>query len=345
MQFKKYSSLENHYNQKTVDHVIMMGLTKPDVVWTAREKIHGANYAYYFDGTDFRFAKRSSFVDKFSNFFAHHEIADVHEELITAMYHEMVSVGLIELGNELIVYGEIAGTMSTGRKVQQEVDYGSLNFYAFDIKINGVYMNDLDVELWCNEYQINTAPLLAIGDFNTLFKISNDFDSVVGQTPTKVIIDGENISYDITYTLVYEGKNVAEGFVLKPNVTHYFGNGNRVAIKSKNEKFSEKKKLGKVQKMKNKDIALGETDTKVLERFQEYMTEARLRNVISKFGEVKQCHFSNLLNLMVQDMDEEYESEYGPRIEIDSFSVKKMINSLTSQFIGRHFGAIMGGVF
>ena len=36
---------------------------KDDVKWVVTEKIHGANFSVYYDGTTVQFAKRNSFVN------------------------------------------------------------------------------------------------------------------------------------------------------------------------------------------------------------------------------------------------------------------------------------------
>lgn len=334
MEFKKYSSLENHYQQAIINKVMFAGLSHEKVVWTMREKIHGANYSFWYDGTTMRYAKRSGFTDEFSNFFGHHVIIARYRENIKNLYAHLVEIERIEQGDTMCIYGEIAGTMDTGRKVQREVEYGDLDFYAFDIKLRGGYIDDLEVESMCFDYNIRTAPLLKVGTFEELFKTPNDFQTCVFQdkSPTE-------------FELIYEGDNVSEGYVLKPNIVQYFDNGTRVAIKSKNEKFSEKKKHSKLQKIKDKEVALHEKDVKLLELLETFNTENRLRNVLSKVGEVKQSDFGKILNMMVLDIEEDFEKEHGPQLALDAFTVKKMLNANVSKTIGKNFGAILKGFF
>lgn len=335
MQFTKYSSLENHYQTGFIQKILFAGLTKTDVVWTAREKIHGANYSMWFDGTTFNSAKRSGFVGG-GNFFSHEIVDKRYENCIRNMYDYLSGVNTIEQGDALCVYGELAGTMPTGSKVQQEVDYGDLDFYAFDIKINGKFIDDLEVEALCFDYSVRTAPLLAIGSFDELFKINNEFQSCVFQTVGAT-----------EFELIYEGDNVSEGYVLKPNVTVYFDNGDRVAIKSKNEKFSEKKKAGKIRNAKTKDIdvVLCESDQSLVELLETFNTDNRLRNVISKVGDVTQKDFGKLLGLMVQDIYEDFEKERGPQLALDSHLVARVFRAMVSQTIGKNFGPIIAGSF
>ena len=41
--FKKYNSLENHYNNKFIEKIRLQGFTSGE--WVAREKIHGTNFS------------------------------------------------------------------------------------------------------------------------------------------------------------------------------------------------------------------------------------------------------------------------------------------------------------
>lgn len=344
MEFKKYSSLENHYQAKAINGIQLMGLAKPDVLWTLREKIHGANYSVWYNGLDVKFAKRTSFVGEMDNFFGHHDVTPVLKVKIVAMYDNMVDCGFINDGAELIVYGELAGTMASGRKVQVEVDYGKLDFYAFDIKVNGSYISDDSIEKMCGLADITTAPLIATGSFYDLFETRNDFQSVVEQQQA-----GAN-----QFNLIFEGDNVSEGYVLKPNHTHYFDNGSRVAIKSKNEKFSEKKKKSKVQKMATSKVEMSSYDQKVIDCLDEYITAPRLRNVISKHGDVTQKQFGVILNMLVADVIEDYSKDVltDENYAVTAFDscndehqVRRLLSGMCSKFIGMHFGSIVSGTF
>lgn len=55
--FKKYSSLENHYNSKFIEKLYTNGLTTG--VWVAREKIHGTNFSLIIERDNVTCAKRT----------------------------------------------------------------------------------------------------------------------------------------------------------------------------------------------------------------------------------------------------------------------------------------------
>lgn len=55
--FKKYSSLENHYNSKFIEKLYSLGLTGGE--WVAREKIHGTNFSLIIERDKVTCAKRT----------------------------------------------------------------------------------------------------------------------------------------------------------------------------------------------------------------------------------------------------------------------------------------------
>lgn len=333
MEFKKYSSLTNHYQTAAIAKIVEMGLAEPQVEWTIREKIHGANFSFWYDGVTLKCAKRSGFIGELENFFGHHAILKKYEEKIEKLYNAITNWHPYE-GRVMIVYGEIAGTMDTGRKVQREVEYGELDFYAFDIKLDGKYLTDIGVESNCQRAGIRTAPLLKIGSFEKLIQTPNDFDSCVFQ-------EGDE------FVLEFKGDNVSEGYVLKPNVPAYFGNGERVAIKSKNAKFSEKKAKSKI---KISIPALSESDKEVLNTANQYITEARLRNVLSKYGVVTtQKEFGTIHRLFNEDAIEDIIKDFNGENPIKKCEnvalVFKQFNNMCKALIGKHFGSIIKGNF
>mmetsp|Transcript_13892 Transcript_13892/g.32393 ORF Transcript_13892/g.32393 Transcript_13892/m.32393 type:complete len:94 (-) Transcript_13892:153-434(-) len=65
MKFKKYTSIENSHRKKFVADcvsAIELGYCKDDFV--VEEKAHGANFAFYYDGTELKTASRSGFLEK-----------------------------------------------------------------------------------------------------------------------------------------------------------------------------------------------------------------------------------------------------------------------------------------
>ena len=55
--FKKYNSLENHYNNKFIEKIRLQGFTSGE--WVAREKIHGTNFSLIIEQDNVTCAKRT----------------------------------------------------------------------------------------------------------------------------------------------------------------------------------------------------------------------------------------------------------------------------------------------
>ena len=108
--------------------------------------------------------------------------------------------------------------------------------------------------------------------------------------------------------------------------------------------------------MKGKKIEMSEFDQKMIETLNEYVTESRLRNVISKHGEVTQKQFGTILNMFIADVMEDHEKDNASEDDInfnvtpldvctDEHQVRRQFSSMCSNFIGMHFGTIVSGNF
>jgi Rnl2 family RNA ligase len=67
--FKKYSSIENHYQQEYIDKVLLVN--DDSIEWVASEKVHGANFSFIVTPTkEVVAAKRTSIIKASDNFYA-----------------------------------------------------------------------------------------------------------------------------------------------------------------------------------------------------------------------------------------------------------------------------------
>ncbi|MGL6229362.1 MAG: RNA ligase family protein [Culicoidibacterales bacterium] len=331
MDFKRYNSIENHTNAKFMRMVAERGLFEPSIVWTAREKVHGANFGFWFDGSNFKFSRRSDFVDfDTEQFFGFQNIAVKYTKQFEEMYNDMVAQRHISFGETMVIYGELAGTMPSGKSVQCEVEYGPLDFYAFDMILGSRTVNDTELENLSETYDFKVAPLLKIGTFEELTQsIPVDLQSVVNE-------DGVNIRVGTT--------NIAEGYVLKPNVPHWIGAGHRVIFKCKNEKFAEGK--GKT-KVKSVFVPLSEKDQDILSTVESLITENRLKNVLSKYGVPQLKDFGIIVKLLLQDVNEQIVTDelIGTSGGDDIPALNKEVGALLSKLIRPHWVNICNNEF
>lgn len=346
--FVKYSSLTNHYEGKFINGVIMNGLTGG--VWVAREKIHGANFSLITsDGIKVIPAKRSGEILPTEQFYGCEPVVAKYSESVRKLW-EMISTARQLSGvysDELViqVYGEFAG-----RGVQKDVDYGEKDFYVFDIRVNGQFLPDNVVANYAVAVGLKMAPLLAYGTFDEIRTLPITFDSVInlansGAIPAKNGVEPEFKNF---MTLKDgEGENIAEGFVMKPVQPAFMPNGERVAIKCKTTKFTEKK--NKQANRFNAPSELSETDKAKLNEFTCYLTENRVKNVLSKIDSANLTakDFGRVMGLTVQDALEEIERNYGPFIEQfeNPTLAKKTFTNEASSIVRANWGAILNNEF
>lgn len=346
--FVKYSSLTNHYEGKFINGVIMNGLTGG--VWVAREKIHGANFSLITsDGIKVIPAKRSGEILPTEQFYGCEPVVAKYSESVRKLW-EMISTARQISGvydDELViqVYGEFAG-----RGVQKDVDYGEKDFYVFDIRVNGEFLSDNVVASYSVAVGLKMAPLLAYGTFDEIRALPITFDSVVNLANSRAIPAKNGVEPEFKNFMTLkdgEGENIAEGFVMKPVQPAFMPNGERVAIKCKTTKFTEKK--NKQANRFNAPSELSETDKAKLNEFTCFLTENRVKNVLSKIDSANLTakDFGRVMGLTVQDALEEIERNYGPFLEQfeNPTLAKKTFTNEASNLVRENWGAILNNEF
>lgn len=279
MEFTKFSSLENTYRQNLIDKVQYEG--KEGGLWMATEKLHGANFSFWCDGTEVKVASRSQFVD--GTFYNCQAVINKYSENILNWCQGFG-------GETFVVYGELFGG-----NVQKEVEYGEKDFAAFDVVIDGVIQDKQTAWRIAKECGLNFVPVFLVGAFTECLALTNTFKSTL--TPED-----------------YVGENNAEGLVIEPVEPAWFNNGSRIYFKNKTESFTEKKPK------EVKAFELSESESDLMNELLTYNTEQRVSNVISKIGAVTNKDFGKILGLTVQDMFEEFtkETERDPKVEAEN---------------------------
>ena len=281
MEFKKFSSLENTYRQNLIDKTQYEG--KDGGLWIATEKLHGANFSFWCDGSEVKVASRSQFVD--GTFYNCQAVINKYSDSVMNLFNVLQGEH-----KELVIYGELFGG-----NVQKEVEYGEKDFRAFDLTLDGIVQSKLSQRAWCEGCGILSAPLIASGTFAECLALPNTFKSTL--TP-----EG------------YEGENKSEGLVIEPVEPNWFNNGSRIYFKNKTESFSER------QAKPKQVFELSDDESALLNEMLEYNTPQRVSNVISKIGQVTNKDFGRILGLTTQDLLEEYtkETERDPKIIAES---------------------------
>lgn len=350
MEFKKYNSIENTYRTAHLDKIKEYGLNGGD--WVVTEKVHGANFSIWYDGVQFKFGKRTAFVgsgSKLENggYYTHPIGKDSFYNWATAVEQDNVLSKIEHIYNSycneestMIVYGELFGGSYPHKDVeipkvqcvQKGVFYSpKQHFYAFDIKIDGKFVDFFTFDIMCRSNDLFYAKALITGTLEECLEYPNDKCSFVpGWLELPEI---EN--------------NIMEGVVIKPIFPSYFPNGERVILKNKNEKFKENSK-GPKTKVPQMPVEFSPDGKKMYDEFLTYICENRLRNVLSKIGEVTNKDFGKILGELIKDAFEDFLKDYPEFKTLEAGERKMMtkaINKEAATFIRKDFLNIIDGVY
>lgn len=303
MEFRKYSSVENHYREKFIDKFREHGYNKEQYLIT--EKVHGANFSFWYDGKEVKVASRSQFVD--GTFYGCQEVIDRYTPAVMDLYK------FLKLNCEtLVVYGELFGP-----KIQKGVKYSNeKDFVAFDIAIDGYYMAQAEAhDVITYSSGFNFVPLIdQVTGLDAALAVTNESTSILG------LLNG-----------IDDANNIAEGIVIQlaelGNVR--FGD-TRAIIKSKNEKWVEKSKQPRKPKV-------GAKEDPMIPVVEQYVNENRLNAVLSKMGEVTVKQFGEVIKVMGQDVIEDMVKDGDVpenwRDEEDFANLGKTVNCVVVPFL------------
>ena len=336
MTFKKYTSIENSYREKYLQQI---QIQFPKEKWVVMEKIHGSNFGFWTDGKEVKCQKKSMFIPEDDNFYHYKRVLERYRTNILDYFQNCKDHvnGTIE---ELTVYGELCGgaynhpdvdKVQGIKHVQKEIHYSpEIEFFAFDARVNGVYIDTAPFQAMAVISGVPFIPILFEGTLEECLAYSNEYPTTIPGILGLPAIEG----------------NVCEGNVLKPKNTCHFGNGERVMLKNKNAKFSEK---GKVKK-KKESTPLPEHIVKYVEIIRSYVTENRLKNVLSHIGipENNKKAFGAILSPFNQDIIKDFVKENPDFQELDKADRKKvtsLANKAAADMVRMNFVNILDGEF
>lgn len=325
MIFKTYNSIENAYQTRIIDQIRIQGFV--DEVFIVQEKVHGANFSFFTDGKEIKIGKRTAFIEKNEKFFNAHQILEYYRKNVIEVFEKVKNIHPdVET---IIIYGELFGggykhkqvePVKDAIKVQKGIEYAPQNeYYAFDIKLNGTTYLDTDlVNQIFSETGFFYAKILFQGTLEEALKFPNAFDSKIpGWLGLPEI---EN--------------NMCEGTIVKTLKTRYFGNGSRVILKNKNEKWLEKSKVVRKQdKALQKQINFSEKAQNIWNEIQKYATVNRLNNVVSKLGEFEHHMVGKVIGLFAKDILEDFEKDFPKGFTIIEKEEQKRINKKLNSLV------------
>jgi Rnl2 family RNA ligase len=277
--FEKYNSIKNTFDKEFVTKIKLEGFGNAQFV--VQEKVHGANFCFATDGESIIVGKRTGFVEPDEIFYGYEDLLVRYKKQVIELF-----VGVKKRYPDTLtvtIFGEIFGgkyphpdvkNSSNIVCIQKGVYYcPGHEFYAFDI-----YRASID-----------NALFLAVDEVNAFFEDAGFF---YAKTLFKGTID-ECLQYPNDFPSCVSGwlglppieDNICEGIVIRSLEPIYLHNGSRVLLKSKNSRFAEKQ----TERTKNTAAVFVESShsealKNLLVLSDEYVTENRLNNVISKIG-------------------------------------------------------------
>lgn len=293
MDFIKYSSLTN-VSEREVNRMKECGLT--DGKFVATEKIHGTNLSVVLrHNIKPIWCRRESPIAPGEQFYQYESIAKCHKWKLQDLFDFLVESGYATIDSVIQVYGEYAGSHEDGSRVQKQIEYGPIEWYVFDIKVNGIYLTPQVVFAAMLAVDMKSVPVLTIGTFEECLAVPNDLQSVVMRA---------NESHEITITPGTD--NIAEGTVIRRwDAIQYFPNGRLAVLKNKNTKFKGKK-TPTVVVVKE----LSESDSVMLAEAKSYLTKPRLDNVLSHIGNnLTDKDFGRIMGMFAQDAMKAFEAD------------------------------------
>jgi Rnl2 family RNA ligase len=131
--------------------------------------------------------------------------------------------------------------------------------------------------------------------------------------------------------------NVCEGVVIRPVKPSYLSNGARVLLKNKNARFAEKK----ARKRADRPFVpptQSELLTELLEIVEQYVTENRLNNVMSKIGQISLPKEVGMLMGMfskdiIEDFLKEHSGQYAMLEKIEQKIFNRNVNTMAVNLI------------
>lgn len=328
MIFKTYNAIENAYQARVIEQIRIQGFE--DEVFIVQEKVHGANFSFFTNGKEIKIAKRTAFIEKDEKFFNAHQMLERYRKNVIKVFQKVKTI--YPDVETIVIYGELFGggykhkdvePVKDAVKVQKGIEYAPYNeFYAFDIKLNGVtYLDTEMINSIFEETGFFYAKTLFQGTLEEALRFPNVFNSKIP-----------------TWLGLPEMNNMCEGTIVKTLKTKYFGNGARVILKNKNEKWIEKSKMVEKQaKTVQKQIHFSEKAQNIWEEIQRYVTVNRLNNVVSKIGELEPKIIGKVIGLFAQDILEDFEKDF-PAVfttieKEEQKRINKKLNALVIDFI------------
>ena len=327
LEFKKYSSIENSFSREFMEHVVAE--MPQDLEYVVQEKVHGANTSFLCDGETLRFAKRTSMLEEGEQFYDYPELLERYRDRVLKLFGD-IKAKYPEV-THISVFGEMFGGLypHDGVKTKQKVSLiqrgvcytPDHEFYGFDIYLfteaGGRFLTVDEVNEIFETCGFFYAKTLFRGTLAECLKQPNAFQSKIAEWLELPAIED----------------NICEGIVIRPVTPMYLRNGSRVLIKSKNERFAERKSAKRRTKLFVEPVPYSDELKALIVEGETYVTENRLAKVVSHIGEVHfPKDFGKVMGLFSKDVLEDFLKEHGNLYTALEKSEQKLLNKELNKF-------------
>jgi Rnl2 family RNA ligase len=297
--FKKYDSITNHYQDKTIAYYQENGAN--DVLWEITEKVHGCNFSWIIDKGVIQYAQRSMVTD---SIFGSHLDTPKYDEAMLALWKY--------IGKPIQVYGEYYGSGIVGKGEIAYFKEKKKDFIFFDIRLiePNWFIDQKVVETLLANFNLPYVPVIKVCNFQ------------------------EAITYnpETLKSQVSEIDTFVEGVVLKPTLEKRLPNGDRMIIKIISPQYRENKNTPVERKVIQEKIE--QTQSQILTRdvVPNKLTEVRVGKVASKYGISvdDKSKFQLLQQELTNDIIEECQNIDG--IIVDATTVKNLCIPIIKSF-------------
>lgn len=268
--------------------------------WVVMEKVHGSNFAIYFNKGDISFSKRNSLLKEGEWFYNYHIIKNnlisntkklakllnidnfiIYGELFGGYYPDDIINWSGPLGNRINGKG-VSIIPFEERAIQEGIYYSpNIEYMVFDVVISNQFMNYVEMINILKKTDFVYAKPLLIESYEKVMKYNINFDSIIPE--------------QLGLNTLPNNTNSAEGIVIKPIENIYVMNKNkervRCIIKIKNKKFLEV----------YDDFNMEEAKKSYKFIFHLLVNQNRFQSVISKIGKVSDENKELVIEKLYQD--------------------------------------------
>ena len=321
IQFKRYNSIEYIFNNDFIENIRLEGIDKQEYV--VQEKVHGSNICFVTDGETVCFGKRSGFVEGDENFYEHEKLLDRYRFKIIALF-SIVKENISEI-ETVTIFGEMFGGNYPHPKVKNDLSIPIIqkgvfyspehDFYAFDIYVtsakNEYFLTVDKANAVLEQGGFLYAKTLFRGTFEDCIQYPNDFTSLIPDWLDLPPIED----------------NICEGIIVRPVTPSYLSDGTQVLLKSKNEYFLERRKGKRRVRKLFLEPSYSELLINLLPIAEEYVTENRLDNVVSKIGQISiPRDTGKLIGLFSKDILDDFLKEHSGECAAIEKNEQKILN-------------------